>query len=73
LESGEAYKGPCWCERPILSVAGLHRLLEELPGPRCLCQRCLETIAGEPDISWEELALRSSRAPPSGNLADGDF
>lgn len=77
LETGEAYKGSCWCERPTLSSAALHRLLEDLPEPRCLCQRCLEAIAANEEITWEELVAgsRPTLPPPStdGNsyLEDG--
>jgi hypothetical protein len=27
-----------------------------MPEPRCLCARCLQTIASKPDVTWEELA-----------------
>jgi hypothetical protein len=64
LETGEAYKGPCWCERPILDAAALRRLHDELPEPRCLCPRCLETIASHPDVTWDELVARSSQPLP---------
>jgi hypothetical protein len=70
LETGEGYKGRCWCEGPILSATALNRLLGELPEPRCLCRGCLEMIAGEPEISWEALVAR--RRPAVGELLPGD-
>jgi hypothetical protein len=70
LETGEAYKGKCWCEGPILPAAALNRLLAELPEPRCLCRTCLEKIAGDPEIAWETLA---AQAPDSaGDSLPGD-
>lgn len=72
LETGEAYKGPCWCEGPTLSSAALQRLLGELPEPRCLCQNCLEGLAANPRATREALAVRG-RSPASGTaLLDGD-
>ena len=72
LETGEAYKGPCWCERPTLSGAALRRLLADLPEPRCLCETCLQSIADDPDITWDALvARRQTLAPPAP--IEGDF
>lgn len=72
LETGEPYKGPCWCEAPTLSAAAVRRLLSELPEPRCLCRTCLESIAANPEITWDELASRGLgvEPPPPGA---GDF
>jgi hypothetical protein len=72
LETGEAYKGACWCERPTLCVAAMRRLRADLPEPRCLCPSCLETIAADPEVTWEELVVRS-RATQFSPLRDGDF
>ena len=58
METGEAYKGLCWCERLTLSAAALRRLTEELSEARCLCVDCLEALAAEPEISWNTLAAR---------------
>jgi hypothetical protein len=72
LESGEAYKGPCWCEQVVLPNSTLRRILAELPDQRCLCRGCLETIAAHPDIQWEELVAKVrpvAQFPPS----PGDF
>ncbi len=33
LETGEPYKGSCWCERPTLSGAAVRLLLADLPEP----------------------------------------
>jgi hypothetical protein len=71
LETGEAYKGPCWCEFPTLASHTLKRLLEELPVPRCLCSRCLPAIAENPDLSWQELAARNA-APAPSPVIEGD-
>jgi len=76
METGEAYKGPCWCEKPTLSGAAIRRLTADLPEPRCLCPTCLEAIAENPEITIEELAAdgmetASSLSPPP--LRDGDF
>jgi len=75
LETGEAYKGPCWCERPVLLQRSLERLMENLPESRCLCPACLEAIAADPDVSWDELVERNSpRVPePPAPLQEGDF
>jgi hypothetical protein len=64
LESGVSYKGPCWCERPVLLNSSLLRLLADLPEPRCLCPACLEALAHDPDVTWDELAARNTPAPP---------
>ena len=69
LETGEPNKGPCWCERPTLSAAAVRRLLADLPEPRCLCARCLETIAANPDVTWDELVAANPQPLP---LLDGD-
>lgn len=70
LETGEAYKGPCWCETPILPAVALNRLLAELPEPRCLCRSCLEKIAHDPEIAWDALATESR--VPVNDLLPGD-
>lgn len=62
LETGEPYKGPCWCEHPTLPGTALNRLLADLPEPRCLCPSCLEGIASDSEITWDELVTRSHRA-----------
>ena len=58
LESGEAFKGPCWCEELVLPAAAARRISDEFAEPRCLCRACLEAIAANPDITVEELAKR---------------
>ena len=63
METGEAYKGPCWCERPTLSSAALRRIVSDLPEPRCLCPSCLEAIAENPEITWDDLLARSRPRP----------
>jgi hypothetical protein len=74
LETGEPYKGPCWCERPTLSAAAVRRILSELPEPRCLSRTCLETIAANPEVTWDELASHGqSIAEPQPAPATGDF
>jgi len=73
LETGEPYKGACWCERPTLSGAAMRRLLIDLPEPRCLCASCLEGIAANPEITWDELVLRSRQSRPPLTLVAGDF
>ena len=75
LETGEAYKGPCWCERPTLSVAAVRRLIADLPEPRCLCPACLEGIAANPEITWEELTARRrpGEAQTQPTPGAGDF
>ena len=73
LETGEAYKGPCWCERPIIAKAALVRLLADLPEVRCLCSSCLEGIAENPEITWTELAARGRELPPTPALDAGDY
>ena len=72
METGEAYKGPCWCFHPSLSGAALHRLLADLPEPRCLCQDCLEAIAANPGITRDELVAHSQAAPTPFTILDGD-
>jgi len=67
LETGEGYKGPCWCERPTVSAAALRRLLGELAAPRCLCAGCLESIAADPEITREALESRRRCNMPSPN------
>jgi hypothetical protein len=60
-ESGESYRGPCWCESLTLSAAALRRITADLPDARCLCPTCLQAIAQNPDITREELThLRQS-------------
>jgi len=77
LETGEGYKGPCWCERPTVSAAALRRLLGELATPRCLCPGCIESIATNPEITREALGSRrtcESNLPISAPMpVDGDF
>ena len=73
LETGETYKGPCWCESPTLSATALHRLLADLPERRCLCASCLQGLAENPDATWDELIARSRRARVAPALAEGDF
>jgi len=68
LETGEPYKGPCWCERPVLLNSSLLRLLADLPEPRCLCPDCLDAIARDPDVTWDKLAARNSSAPREGEF-----
>lgn len=72
METGEPYKGPCWCERTTLSAVALHPLLAELPEPRCLCQDCLEAIAADPEITWDELVTRSHQSTARLVVLDGD-
>ena len=55
LETGEAYKGPCWCEKLTLPPAAARRLAEEVMEARCLCAACLEALAANPEIAWDEL------------------
>lgn len=64
LETGEAYKGRCWCEHLTLPTGAVRRLQAELPDPRCLCRTCLESIAANPEITWEELARRRQDTTP---------
>jgi len=77
LESGEAYKGPCWCERLTISTATLRRLLGELAAPQCLCAGCLKSIAADPEITREALESRRRFNTPSPNSClaptEGDF
>lgn len=73
LETGEAYKGPCWCERPTLSSATVRRLLGDLPEQRCLCQTCLEGIAANPEITWNELVRQGRQTPSAQQPREGDF
>ena len=73
LETGEAYKGPCWCERPTLSGAAMRRLLADLPEPRCLCESCLQGIADDSEITWDELVARSRQARVPPIPIEGDF
>jgi|GEM_PF-5713001 len=56
LETGEAFKGACWCEDLVLSSSSARRIADEFAEPRCLCRRCLEAIAARPDITTAELA-----------------
>ena len=72
LETGEAYKGPCWCEQPVLLNSTLQRLLADVPEARCLCRSCLETIATHPEVTWEELAARRRPVAQFPPVA-GDF
>lgn len=58
MESGEAYKGPCWCELVTVSGAAMRRISAELAEPRCLCPGCMEAIARNPEITYRELAGR---------------
>ena len=67
METGEAYKGPCWCESPVLSAAALRRLLDELPEQRCLCRACLEQFASNPEIAWDTF-IAERRADVAGVL-----
>ena len=69
LETGEAYKGPCWCEGPVLSASALNRLMAELPEQRCLCRACLEKFASDPEIAWETF-IAQRRAESAGLLPD---
>ncbi|MGC3990934.1 MAG: cysteine-rich CWC family protein [Chthoniobacteraceae bacterium] len=75
METGEAYKGPCWCEKPTLSGAAVRRLTADLPEPRCLCPDCLEAIATDSEITREELVERGREkiAFQPAALIDGDF
>jgi hypothetical protein len=73
LETGESYKGPCWCEQPTLSAAAVRRLLSDLPEQRCLCRACLEGIAANPEITWSELVEQSRQAAAAQRPRDGDF
>jgi hypothetical protein len=73
LETGESYKGPCWCEKPTLSATAVQRLLADLPEQRCLCRSCLEGIATNPEITWDELVRRNRPAPAVCTPQEGDF
>ena len=74
LETGEAFKGPCWCERPIVDAAALRRLLGDLAAPRCLCSGCLAEVAGNPEVSVETLRCRQDPEPEMATVAgEGDF
>jgi hypothetical protein len=64
MESGEAFKGQCWCAHLELSPEAHQRLADEVHVPRCLCRACLESLAANPAITWEELA-RVSRLKPA--------
>ena len=44
MESGEGFKGRCWCDRMALSAATLQRLEAAMLAPRCLCRACLERM-----------------------------
>ena len=61
METGEAFKGPCWCEGPQLTEAAMRRMRDTLPEGRCLCSDCLTAIAANPDVSWGELKRRHAR------------
>lgn len=63
IETGEAYKGPCWCESPIVSTAAMRRLLSDLAEPRCVCATCLERIAANSEITQEALVARRNETP----------
>jgi hypothetical protein len=73
IETGEPYKGPCWCERPVLLSSSLQRLLVDLPEPRCLCPDCLEAIATNPEVTWDELAARGQTPASPPVETSGDF
>jgi len=68
LDTGEAYKGPCWCEEVTLPQAALNRLLENELEPRCICQAALESLAAEPTASWEAV-----RATAIARIAEDDW
>lgn len=55
MESGEAYKGACWCEKLMLSAATIRRLSDELPEDRCLCSNCLGVLGANPNFTLSEL------------------
>jgi hypothetical protein len=55
METGEAFKGPCWCAQLGVSAAALERLLGHVAERRCLCRSCLERIAADPAITLEML------------------
>ena len=59
METGEAFKGPCWCEGPQLTAAAMRRMRDTLPEGRCLCSACLAAIAAEPEVAWSTLATRA--------------
>jgi hypothetical protein len=44
MESGEGFKGRCWCERVAVSAEALERLGAKMLAPRCLCRGCLEKL-----------------------------
>jgi hypothetical protein len=67
METGEAFKGACWCEGPQLTAAAAARLQDTVPENRCLCRACLEALALDPEISWSELASRAAIAPGEGD------
>ena len=50
METGEGFKGPCWCAQLTVSAAALERLLGHVAERRCLCRTCLERIAADGDI-----------------------
>lgn len=58
METGEAYKGACWCAAPQISDAAMRRMRDTLPEGRCVCFACLSAIAAEPDVAWSALAAR---------------
>ncbi|HEV7406512.1 MAG TPA: cysteine-rich CWC family protein [Chthoniobacteraceae bacterium] len=55
METGEGFKGACWCAGLSVSAAALERLLGHVAERRCLCRSCLERIAADPAITWDEL------------------
>jgi hypothetical protein len=45
LETGEAYKGACWCQSVELSPDARRRIEQEVAAERCLCEACLRRFA----------------------------
>jgi hypothetical protein len=43
-ESGEPYRGPCWCEEIPVPVRRLRLLADQSLEPRCLCHTCLSKL-----------------------------
>lgn len=64
LETGEAFKGACWCEAPQISEAAMRRMRDTLPEGRCLCAACLTAIAADPEVKWSTLAARAKNPVP---------